>query len=238
MRSRAVSQSQIEWPAPTSASAFCSASLIRPCASAPPAKACCMMVKAISITISTSPPASAGCTTECSMRPVTASHAAATQKSRMIQVGISMIARSKPRIASQRMTPSPTAAVSAEREARDAGRDARIDGDDAGEQRQAEQPEHRDVAVADVPAMEMQVGVEEDEERAGEHHLRRRRARSPCGRSRPGTRGSRSRSRWRYRRSTAQASAAVAGNIAVPLTTKSTLRKSASSPAIPSTTPR
>ena len=171
MRSRAVSQSQIEWPAPTSASAFCSASLISPCASAPPAKACCMMVKAISMTISTSPPASAGCTTEWSMRPVTASQAATTQKSRMIQVGISMIARSKPRIASHRMTPSPTAAVSpSDRRATPA---ATLGSTAMTPTRSAkpEQPEHRHVAVAHMPAVQMQIGVEEDEERAGEHHL-------------------------------------------------------------------
>ncbi len=53
-----------------------------------------MIVKAISMTTSTSPPASAGCTAALSSRPVTASPAAPIQKTSTIQVGISMMARS------------------------------------------------------------------------------------------------------------------------------------------------
>ena len=64
--------------------------------STPPAKACCITVKPISITISTRPPSSAGPTMSLVTMPVTASAAATTQTTSRSQVGISSTARSKP----------------------------------------------------------------------------------------------------------------------------------------------
>ena len=66
------SQSQIMSPAPVSASARRSTSETMPVVT-PPAKACCITVKPISITISTRPPSSAGPTMSLVTTPVTAS---------------------------------------------------------------------------------------------------------------------------------------------------------------------
>jgi len=60
----------------------------------PPAKACCITVKPMSRTISTSPPARAGWTTSLTRLPVIVSHAANVQTSSSTHVGISMMARS------------------------------------------------------------------------------------------------------------------------------------------------
>ena len=62
----------------------------------PPAKACCITVKPISMTISTRPPSSAGPMMSLVTQPVTVSTAAMVQITSRNQVGISSTARSKP----------------------------------------------------------------------------------------------------------------------------------------------
>ncbi len=62
----------------------------------PPAKACCITVNPISITISTRPPSSAGPTMSLVTLPATVMPAAITQTTSRNQVGISSTARSKP----------------------------------------------------------------------------------------------------------------------------------------------
>ncbi len=94
MRSATTSQSNTTSPEPISASALRSVSLTRPCASAPPAKACCMTVKPMSMTMSTRPPISAGGTRSRVREPVTVKLAATTQTSSRNQVGMSITARS------------------------------------------------------------------------------------------------------------------------------------------------
>ncbi len=81
-------------PQPVSASALRSESLIAPLPRPPPAKAFCMTVKPISMTISTRPPISAGETRSLVSEPVTVKPAPMTQTSSRNQVGISMTARS------------------------------------------------------------------------------------------------------------------------------------------------
>ena len=80
-------------PAPVRASALRSLSETTPWLS-PTAKAFCMMVKPISITIKTRPPMSAGATRSLVSVPVTVKEAQITQASSRNQVGISMTARS------------------------------------------------------------------------------------------------------------------------------------------------
>ena len=92
------SQSQIMSPAPVSASARRSMSETIAMAT-PPAKACCITVKPISMTMSTRPPSSAGATMSLVTTPVTARLAANTQTTSSSQVGISSTARSKPWVA-------------------------------------------------------------------------------------------------------------------------------------------
>ena len=89
------SQSQIMSPAPVSASARRSTSETMPLVT-PPAKACCITVKPISITISTRPPSSAGPTMSLVTTAMTANAAAITHTTSSSQVGISSTARSKP----------------------------------------------------------------------------------------------------------------------------------------------
>ena len=89
------SQSQIKSPAPVSASARRSTSETMPWVM-PPANACCITVKPISITISTRPPSSAGPMMSFVTRPVTARPAAVVHTTSNSQVGISNTARSKP----------------------------------------------------------------------------------------------------------------------------------------------
>ena len=89
------SQSQIMSPAPVSASARRSTSETMPCVM-PPAKACCITVKPISMTISTRPPSSAGPMMSFCATPITARPAANVQTTSSSQVGISSTARSKP----------------------------------------------------------------------------------------------------------------------------------------------
>ena len=93
-RSAGTSQSNTTSPAPVSASARRSVSDTRAWLRPPPAKACCITVKPISITISTRPPISAGCTRSLPIWPVTAKPAAVTQTTSSSQVGTSRIARS------------------------------------------------------------------------------------------------------------------------------------------------
>ena len=93
--SAATSQSQIRSPAPVRARARRSTSETMPWVM-PPAKACCITVKPISITISTRPPSSAGATMSLVTHPATARPAARTQETSRNQVGISRTARSKP----------------------------------------------------------------------------------------------------------------------------------------------
>ena len=50
--------------------------------------------------------------------------------------------------------------------------DRRIDHREPDERRQEDQPEEGHVAVADMPAVEVEIGEEEDQERRGEHRLR------------------------------------------------------------------
>ncbi len=90
------SQSQIRSPEPVSASARRSTSETTPVVAPPPAKACCMTVNPISITISTRPPSSAGPTMSLVTFPATAMPAATTQTTSRNQVGINSTARSKP----------------------------------------------------------------------------------------------------------------------------------------------
>jgi hypothetical protein len=59
-----------------------------------------------------------------------------------------------------------------ERHPRHAGGDARVYGDDAAEHREAEQPEDCHMAVADMPSMQVQIGVQKNDQGAGQHHLR------------------------------------------------------------------
>ena len=89
------SQSQIRSPAPVSARARRSTSDTMPLVMLP-ANACCITVKPISITISTSPPSSAGAMMSLVTAPVTAPPAANTHATSSSQVGISSTARSKP----------------------------------------------------------------------------------------------------------------------------------------------
>ena len=90
------SQSQIMSPAPVSASARRSTSETMPVVAPPPAKACCITVNPISITISTRPPSSAGPTMSLVTQPITVMPAATTHTTSRNQVGISSTARSKP----------------------------------------------------------------------------------------------------------------------------------------------
>ena len=59
----------------------------------------------------------------------------------------------------------------AERQAGDAGGNRGLDDRDAEEDGEADQPADGEVAVADVPAIEMQVGIGEDQKRRGEEDL-------------------------------------------------------------------
>ncbi len=90
------SQSQIRSPEPVSASARRSTSETTPVVAPPPAKACCITVNPISITISTRPPSSAGPTMSLVTEPATVMPAAITQTTSRNQVGINSTARSKP----------------------------------------------------------------------------------------------------------------------------------------------
>ena len=81
-------------PEPVRARALRSESDTAPWPSPEPEKAFCMMVKPISITISTSPPIRAGDTRSLLNTPSTASPEAVTHMDRMNQVGISITARS------------------------------------------------------------------------------------------------------------------------------------------------
>ncbi len=67
-----------------------------------------------------------------------------------------------------------------QRQPRRAGGDCRIDEDDAEKHGQADQPDQRDMTVADMPAVEVQIGVEENKQRRRQHDFRRR----PPGRRR------------------------------------------------------
>ena len=87
------SQSQIMSPAPVSASARRSTSETMPWVM-PPAKACCITVKPISMTMRTRPPSSAGPTISLVTKPSTVSAAPTTQTTSSSQVGISITARS------------------------------------------------------------------------------------------------------------------------------------------------
>ena len=119
-----------------------------------------------------------------------------------------------------------------DRDARDAGGDRRIDDREADERREEDEPEEGDVAVADVPAVEVEIGEQEHEERRREHRLGGGAVDPLCrlgdredaleeaeidagiGKDRPGER--------RRRREDQR-----------PLTTKTMVRNSASSPAMP-----
>ena len=90
------SQSQIRSPEPVSASARRSMSETTPVVTPPPANACCITVNPMSITISTSPPSSAGPTMSLVTLPAIVMPAATTQTTSRNQVGINSTARSKP----------------------------------------------------------------------------------------------------------------------------------------------
>jgi hypothetical protein len=70
-----------------------------------------MMVKPISITISTKPPINPGAARSLVTRPIAAPPAAQTQTPSRNQVGINRIARSEPRAASIRINKRPIAAT-------------------------------------------------------------------------------------------------------------------------------
>ena len=70
-----------------------------------------MMVKPISITISTRPPIRPGEARSLATVPIAAAAAATTQTPSRNQVGIKRIARSEPRAASVRISNKPTAAT-------------------------------------------------------------------------------------------------------------------------------
>src|SRR5580692_3358137 len=83
---------QIMSPAPVSANARRSTSDTMPWV-IPPAKACCITVKPISMTIRMRPPSSAGATMSLVKTPVTAKPAAITHTTSRSQVGMSRTAR-------------------------------------------------------------------------------------------------------------------------------------------------
>ncbi len=100
-----------------------------------------------------------------------------------------------------------------------------------------DQPADGEMAVADMPPVEVEVGVREDKQRCRQEHLRaraprlvgtRRNVDDPVPEAEVDA----------YVDQTAQASAAVAGNMADPLTTKTMVMNNASSPEMPRTMPR
>ena len=60
-----------------------------------------------------------------------------------------------------------------QRQARRTGGDRRIDDDDAKQHDEADEPDQRDMRVADMPTVEVQIGVEEDKQGCRQHDLRR-----------------------------------------------------------------
>src|ERR1039458_9018342 len=88
----------------------------------PPAKACCMTVNPISITISTRPPSSAGPMMSLVTKPVTAKPAPSVHTTSKSQVGISSTARSKPWLAAiKRVIP-----MNLPKQCRDIGHNLRV----------------------------------------------------------------------------------------------------------------
>ena len=156
-RSAATSQSQIMSPAPVSASARRSTSDTMPCAMPPPAKACCITVKPISMTMRTRPPSNAGPTMSLVTRP-NHRHCRADHPDDQQQPGRNQHHRAVEAVG--RKIDDQTEAEHGDEEQRDAGdtrgdlRRKQRDGDQRAEKGE---PADRDVRIAHVPAVEIEI---------------------------------------------------------------------------------
>ncbi len=130
-----------------------------------------MMVKPISMTISTRPPISPGAARSLVSPPSAAAPAATTQTTSRNQVGISITARSEPRAAIDRISRKPIAVDGGDRNARDARGDRRVVDRQADHRRHHQQPDQADVEEAHVPAAQIEIGEQEDDQRRADRRL-------------------------------------------------------------------
>ena len=167
------SQSQIMSPAPVSASARRSTSdtmlLVMP-----PAKACCITVNPISMTISTRPPSSAGPTMSLVRKPSTVS-GRADDPDDQEEPGRDQHHRAV--VVVRREIDHEREAENGDEEqryARDAGGDRRREQRDRDQRAEKGEPADGDVGVAHMPAVEIEIGEQKHQQRCREDRFARR----------------------------------------------------------------